>query len=63
MLVGDEYAGEVIRRQAQTAQLDGDVARTESAIEQEAGSARFDKQGIATTAAAQRSKAHYFSWS
>ena len=63
VFVGNEDAGQSLRRQAKTVQLECDLARTEAAVEKEAGCPRLDNQRVATAAAAQRSKAHYFNWS
>jgi hypothetical protein len=63
VFVGDEYAGQVVRGKAEPAKFQDDLARAESTIEQKTGCTRFYEQGIAATAAAQRSEAHYFNWS
>ena len=63
VFVGYENAGQIVRRQAETAQFEDRLPRTESAIQQEAGFSHLDEQGIATAATAQRRKAHYFNWS
>lgn len=64
VLVCDENAGQVFGGQAETAQSECDLARAETAIEENSRGPRFDQQRIAAAAATQRSEAHrYFNWS
>jgi hypothetical protein len=63
VFVREEDAGQVSRGQAEPFKLIDGLARTEPAIQEDASGSRFDEQRVAATAAAQRSKAHYFNWS
>ena len=58
VLVGDDDGVEVRRRQTEAAKPGENVAHAEAAVEQDAGAAGFDEEGVALAAAAQRCEAH-----